>query len=133
MRRIAAALAIMMCAVGIAAARDVSPLAKRLKMPEIEVAWQKVQAAQGLQATDRRSSQLRAEPATFELIRYFQDIEKATDLDDALRSRAGETLLLLREVERQARLSDAPRMQRAVRAVRRACDTCHEAAGLQKS
>ena len=119
-------------AVGVACARDISPLAGRLKMPEIEVAWQKVRVAHVTQATQRRGEQ-RVEPAAFELIRYFQDIERAPDLDAALRTRAGETLGLLRVLEREARLSDGPGMQRAVRAVQRACDSCHEAAGAKKS
>ena len=132
MWRLVATLSIVGVMAGAAGARDVTPLAKRLKMPEIEVAWQKVQAAQATQSSDRRGQQ-RVEPAAFELIRYFQEIESANDLDAPLRTRAGETLLMLRELERQARLSDGPRMQRAVRAIRRSCDSCHEASGLKRS
>jgi hypothetical protein len=123
---------VVLAVAGVAGARDVSPLARRLKMPEIEVAWQKVRVAHVTQATERRGQQ-RVEPAAFELIRYFQEIESAADLDAALRTRAGETLRLLRVLEREARLSDGPGMQRAVRALQRACDSCHEAAGLKKS
>jgi hypothetical protein len=131
MWRLMAGVSMVIAFVGVAGARDVSPLAKRLKMPEIEVAWQRVQAAQVSIAADRRGPRP-VEPATFELIRYFQDIESAKDLDEPMRARASETLKLLRALERQARLSDDPGIRRVVRAVQRSCDSCHEASGLKK-
>src|SRR5688500_1433958 len=112
MLRLVAGLVVVIAVFSAAGARDISPLARRLKMPEIEVAWQKVRVAHVTQATDRRGQQ-RVEPSAFELIRYFQEIESAADLDAALRTRAGETLRLLRVLEREARLSDGPGMQRA--------------------
>ena len=132
MWRLMVGISMVIAFVGVAGARDVSPLAKRLKMPEIEVAWQRVQAAQVSITADRRGQRL-VEPATFELIRYFQDIESAKDLDEPMRARANEMLKLLRALERQARLSDEPGIRRVVRAVQRSCDSCHEASGLKKS
>jgi cytochrome c556 len=118
--------------VGIAMAREVSPLARKLKMPEIELAWQKVQSSQGVSTADRRG-QRRAQPATFELIRYFRDIEKMDDLSADMAVRVAEMLQLLRALEREAGLSDDPGMRRVIRAVQRSCDSCHEAAGLKKN